>query len=701
MFLKNHDEKSAVDLLIHARVNNFNNLGSILGKFFSKKFPTSLQIMEELAIMYHYTNKRDKAFFTLKGILEMRGLNELQSQKTIFNQHFSVSAVTNRYIHYNPIRMRSILERKNKKNTFPLITLTITSCKRFDLFQNTINSFVNCCKDIHLIDEWFCVDDNSSNEDRMAMKAFYPFIKFYFKSPEEKGHPQSMNIIKNYVKTPYTFHMEDDWQFFETKNYLSDCLEVLGQNPKIGQCLINKNYAEIASDHGIKGGEFKVSSSGLRYYIHQYCVTDKDKEDFLKLHGPGNSCFYWPHFSFRPSLLRTKIYSELGDFDTNISHFEMDYSYRYVKQGYISAFLEKTYCIHIGRLTSERNNKEKPNAYDLNNEIQFGDKTKKFPFRVKTFVINLDRRKDRMDVFNQKHEQKFLNCERFSAIDGEILIPTLQLQQIFDNNDYNMRGGMVGCAMSHIKLCIDLLKDNHNDVYCILEDDIDFVPGFKDKLLHCSNELNKTEWDLFYLGHHLWPQYVNEEVYSKTLMPKIEQMNTTEIFKKSIGGTTGYMINKKGAEKLLDYINGTGMTNGIDTVQQKSADVLNVFYSYPHLIYSECCTNTNTADTDIQNNYRSLTLSLEERLKEELKHYDIIKEVKTKDELDNINDSQIPYYYKSDDKEEIRDMKKKSKHPCYTLDDKILFVVYKDNGRFIHRFKKLGIWSVDEAIRYK
>lgn len=75
---------------------------------------------------------------------------------------------------------------QNKTKDFPLITLTITSCKRLDLFVKTINSFMQCCKDIHLIDEWFCVDDNSSIEDRLRMQELYPFINFYFKTLEEK-----------------------------------------------------------------------------------------------------------------------------------------------------------------------------------------------------------------------------------------------------------------------------------------------------------------------------------------------------------------------------------------------------------------------------------------------------------------------------------------------------------------------------------
>ena len=39
----------------------------------------------------------------------------------------------------------------------------MTTCKRFDLFEKTINSILNCF-DVENIDEWFLVDDNSSVE---------------------------------------------------------------------------------------------------------------------------------------------------------------------------------------------------------------------------------------------------------------------------------------------------------------------------------------------------------------------------------------------------------------------------------------------------------------------------------------------------------------------------------------------------------
>jgi hypothetical protein len=48
------------------------------------------------------------------------------------------------------------------------------------------------------------------------------------------------------------------------------------------------------------------------------------------------------------------------------------------------------------------------------------------------------------------------------------------------------------------------------------------------------------------------------------------------------------------------------MTNCIDTMQQRSADELDVYYCYPHLIYSECF----KGDTDIKFETSSLQLGI-------------------------------------------------------------------------------------------
>jgi hypothetical protein len=86
--------------------------------------------------------------------------------------------------------------------------------------------------------------------------------------------------------------------------------------------------------------------------------------------GYGN-CHYWPHYSFRPSLIDVSAILAVGNYDTPNQFFEMDYANQWTKLGFLSGFYNHITNRHIGRLTSERNDRTQPNAYELNNESQF------------------------------------------------------------------------------------------------------------------------------------------------------------------------------------------------------------------------------------------------------------------------------------------------------------------------------------------
>lgn len=600
-FLNYGKVSDVITLLNETKKNKLYKVSTELSNFFQTIFPKNFEILYALAESFFHTGQYRKCYDTLYKIISTLTLPENTLLDIGKFQANCIPYIEDDYTYYNEKIVQKLSLKKQTQ--FPLITLTMTSCKRYDLFEKTVNSFLNCCLDLDVIDKWICIDDNSTEEDRVKMKQKYPFFQFYFKSISEKGHPQSMNIIKKSVKTPYIFHLEDDWKFFFPRTYITDLMDVLSKSDNIGQCLINKNYTETSKDSRVIGGLLKRSESGLYYYEHEYCRTQQDWEKFYLKHGRGSNSAYWGHFSLRPSLLKRSVLDKLGEFDEKVSHFEAEYSKRYVSAGYVSTFLDGIYSIHIGRLTSEISDMTKINAYSLNNEKQFSGKEEDI---AKTYVINLDRRKDRMDKFKKEAEKVSLKYERFSGVDGSLLIPNKRLQRIFENNDYNMREGMVGCAMSHIKLWIELAQSSFS-YFCIFEDDAEFVHDFNAKLETIKKNL-PSQWSLVYLGYHLRDKYKTEDYYDKKASPILEKWGAVKSLTYSLGGTSGYIISKKGAIELLNFINKTGMTNGIDTVQQKAADIINIYYSKPYLVYSECYKGDNSVDTDIQYNFKSLDL---------------------------------------------------------------------------------------------
>ena len=294
----------ALESVKQCRRQGLYSIGIVLCEYFINVFPRFTELLSEMAICFCGNNELDRCYDTYQKLLSHSNMEKEMVSVYLHNQNCCIDKIKDRYIDYNEKIVEKIMKKTTNK-IHPLITLTITTCKRYDLFETTMNSFLNCCTDIEKIDEWFCVDDNSSEEDRKKMKEKYPFFRFYFKDLKEKGHPQSMNIIRREVKTPFIFHMEDDWKFFSKKPFITECLDVLSDNPQIGQCLINKNYAETSKDIDIVGGIFKQTHFGQRYYIHDHVKNKGEQEEFDRKYGKSPQLCLLATF-FIPSLSVTE-----------------------------------------------------------------------------------------------------------------------------------------------------------------------------------------------------------------------------------------------------------------------------------------------------------------------------------------------------------------------------------------------------------
>lgn len=143
----------------------------------------------------------------------------------------------------------------------------------------------------------------------------------------------------------------------------------------------------------------------------------------------------------------------------------------------------------------------------------------------RSYLINLDRRKDRLENFMKNVKEKglvFENLERFSAIDAKTLddqyinsiIDISARKGAFGKREYHeeLNGkGSVGCYLSHITLwrrCLDL-----GQPILIMEDDINFVENFMDKLRKISDFLPKKGLTLFNYQFNTNPDKENEYIF--------------------------------------------------------------------------------------------------------------------------------------------------------------------------------------------
>lgn len=105
---------------------------------------------------------------------------------------------------------------------------------------------------------------------------------------------------------------------------------------------------------------------------------------------------------------------------------------------------------------------------------------------MKIFVINLARRKERMDFMEGQFASLGLGFERVDAVDGELL-PKEERTKAVDgfrwwcSQGYRARAGEIGCALSHRKALAKVVQEGL-PCACIMEDDVTLGEGFRDAL---------------------------------------------------------------------------------------------------------------------------------------------------------------------------------------------------------------------------
>jgi len=486
------------------------------------------------AKILHDNENYEESYSIANDVIQKNNLPESMRLSAEDTRDMNIDYLKDKLLKYNSEKVNRLKKlNKDKQNK---VMLSITTCKRFDLFEKTINSFLNCCEDTDLIDIWLCVDDNSSTEDRNKMKILYPFFTFIFKNENQKGHYVSMNMIRDEAiknNIEYILHMEDDFHYVYKTNYITKGLKILAEDEKIGQVLFNRNYAEIEPyKRRIPGGFLRRTKDGLRYYIHEHYDPDsKEYQDFINRHKNFGTCGYWPHFSFRPSILKVSMLKAVGSF-YNTGHFEMQYANEYKSLGFKSAFFDTFSCIHIGKKTWEKSG---INSYHLNKTGQFSLNTEDVSIFVMSNYQNTilwknfkEHAKDKLPYYTRQIPR---TVKQLNDIE----------KHIFVGNEFHYFRPIINQIMSFI----DIFRNNKSKYVLILRENITLT---KD-LQGLFNILKDgKEYEFISLDEH---EENDEEKI--TIVPKQIKINLEK--------ATGFIVSESGMKKLLAYITANRIKN--------------------------------------------------------------------------------------------------------------------------------------------
>lgn len=208
-------------------------------------------------------------------------------------------------------------------------------------------------------------------------------------------------------------------------------------------------------------------------------------------------------------------------------------------------------------------------------------------------IINLNRRSDRKKSMIQKlNEMGINNYDFFEAIDGNLLEPSVFIKNLFKNNDFNYRRGIVGCALSHYQLWQNLINDENYSYYIILEDDVEFVPKFNEYLDNCIDIIKQKDIKYCLIGGY--------QIQDKLTTNDTIQLD--KIITPICSGTFGYIISKQGCRILVNHLNNSGINRAIDH-SDLYTNCLDMYKINKYLVRAESLQIHGKNDTDIQFNY--------------------------------------------------------------------------------------------------
>jgi hypothetical protein len=112
------------------------------------------------------------------------------------------------------------------------VTLVITSSNRLPLLRRTIYSFLTF--NTYPISEYIIIDDSANAYCHSEIKKEFGSMFKIICNTTRIGQINSIDKAYLFIKTPWIFHLEDDWQFYRD-GFIEDSLALMKADPKILQ----------------------------------------------------------------------------------------------------------------------------------------------------------------------------------------------------------------------------------------------------------------------------------------------------------------------------------------------------------------------------------------------------------------------------------------------------------------------------------
>jgi len=183
------------------------------------------------------------------------------------------------------------------------VTLVITSCGRFDLLEETLDSFFEC--NTYPIKKIIITEDSTEGKKLERLISKYDGKNQDFRlivNETRLGQLKSIDKAYREIDTEYIFHCEDDWKFLKS-GFIEKSMEVMEEDEKIlvvglrskedfkENFFYDKDYVSKKGEHyyNVKGEIFTYNPALRKYYrcgvlIEQHIKRWRNQSENSNIH---------------------------------------------------------------------------------------------------------------------------------------------------------------------------------------------------------------------------------------------------------------------------------------------------------------------------------------------------------------------------------------------------------------------------------
>jgi glycosyltransferase involved in cell wall biosynthesis len=320
--------------LVNINVHEHQVYGATYGMTYQEDAPSEL-------IINHYSIQSEKFFMAVKAtrgdINNWFDHEKLIRDKAFFDGYDINEVEDHRLADQNQPLAKQIKEAKLVgTNT---VSLVITTCNRPAQLQKTLESFL--LYNTYPIEKTFVIDDSGKRGcNKKVLDAFRAKLSIEeIYNTKNIGQVESIDKVYSYVRTPYIFHCEEDWEYLRP-GFIEQSMAIFDANPseKIFTIWLRAHNdsahpVEQEGDNFRMKKDFSYMDDGQTY---TWCGVT---------FNPGlrkaTTCFLHHPYSYRCEPTVTKQQTYLGEYSVNTA---------YGKEGYYSRTLcdPRGHVRHIG-----------------------------------------------------------------------------------------------------------------------------------------------------------------------------------------------------------------------------------------------------------------------------------------------------------------------------------------------------------------